>query len=50
MIFLHILEMHRNVRYNNCRQNEALKVGSFEGFFLGCAVEVTIYPTTCKCN
>lgn len=35
MIFRHILEMHRNVCYNNCRQNETLKVGSFEGLFIG---------------
>ena len=27
--------MHRNVCHNNCRQNETLKVGSFEGLFIG---------------
>lgn len=26
--------MHRNVCCNNCRQNETLKVGSFEGLFV----------------
>lgn len=27
--------MHRNVCYNNCRQNETLEATDFEGFFIG---------------